>query len=201
MPETPTCSLPGCGRATANSLEKLPYCREHFLVACYTRLEEFAGRLQDRPFNEDGSRVLREFLQECATQATEMARTAGDLDNLSRARLIDILMWTGELGRRLRRSLRKAVAIPVRLLSEKPGRLWEEETRTQILSRHGAMLECHHAVRTGDTLGIRRLDTGQQAIARVAWQRLKAENQVEMGLEFLSPETLWNHEFSPEEMR
>jgi PilZ domain-containing protein len=135
---------------------------------------------------------VRHFLTECARQATDMAQTAERLNDFQRAQLLDILLWAGELSRQLRRSTRKAMSIRVRLCSDWPGRAWEEETETQMLSRYGAMLECQHPVETGDTLQVARLDTGRQAPARVVWHRRRGSGRVEFGVTFPDSENFWD---------
>ena len=135
---------------------------------------------------------MRQFIEECVRQAADIAQNATDLDNLERAQLLDVLLWAGELTSKLRRSPRKPIRIPVRLCSEKPGRAWEEETETQILSRYGAMLECERAIDTGEDLEIVRLDTGRRAPARVVWHRRKGPQRFAVGIAFRTFENFWN---------
>src|SRR5712691_11509954 len=96
-----------------------------------------------------------------------------------------------EMQRR-RRSPRRAASIPVWLRREGPGRTWEEETETRVLSRYGACLECRHAVEAGGILAILRRDNGQRATARVRYCRFKAEGHREIGVEFLNCDNFWD---------
>ncbi len=192
MRVTERCSASGCERSAAASVQARALCREHFLSTCYEQLEQCTRRLQDQKSRDTVAEGVQQFLAECAKQATDMAQTAADLDNLQRAQLLDILLWVGDVSRRLRRSARKAVHIPVRLLSDKPGRTWEEDTHTQMLSRHGAQVECQHAVDLSEILQVTRLDTGQQASARVAWHRRRPSGRIEIGLAFADTENFWN---------
>ncbi len=192
MGETERCSASGCGRSAASSLDTRPFCEEHFLSTCYEQLEHCTQRLHDQKFHFEETESIRHFLTECARQTTDMAQTAEHLDNLQRAQLLDILLWAGELSRQLQRSTRKAISIRVRLCSEWPGRAWEEETATHVLSRHGAMLECQHPVETGETLQVVRLDTGHQAPARVVWHRRRSSGRVELGVAFPDSENFWD---------
>ena len=125
-------------------------------------------------------------------QAAHLAQSAQGLDNLERAQLLDILLWAGDVGQRLRRGSRKAACVPIRLRSEKPGRPWEKEAETRMLSRHGAMVVCEHEVETGENLYVSRLDTGQQTQARVVWQRRKEPARLEIGLAFPVTDNFWN---------
>src|SRR2546426_12758020 len=102
---------------------------------------------------------MQQFVEESARQATHIAHSVDDLDNLQRARLLDILLWAGELIRRLRRGPRKAAIVPLQLRSETPGRPWGGETKTRMPSRHGALVGCHHPVEVGEDLKGLRFDT------------------------------------------
>src|SRR5207245_8571594 len=106
---------------------------------------------------------MQHFLTECTRQATDLSQHAEELDNLARARLLDILLSAADLSRHLRRSPRKVATLALRLHCEKPGRTWEEETKTRVLSRHGALVEGQHPVRSGEAaLGV-RLDSHRRA--------------------------------------
>ncbi len=134
----------------------------------------------------------RQFLEETAREATRIGQTAEDLDNLTRARLFDVLLWAAELRKKIRRSPRKAVRIPIRLQSEMSLGPWQEETETQFLSRYGAQLECQYPVKAGETLQVVRMDTAQQTEARVVWRRHKGAGRFVVGLEFTSPVNFWD---------
>lgn len=190
--ETQRCSATGCERPVAALLQGRPFCRVHFIAQCYEQLEGCSPRLQERPFRDADAESLAGVISECMRQAAQLAQSAQDLDNLERAQLLDILLWSGDVRQRLRRGSRKAASVPIRLRSEKPGHPWEEETQTQMLSRHGAMVECEHVVETGENLHVTRLDTGQQAQARVVWQRRKESDRVEIGLAFPVSDNFWN---------
>ncbi len=191
MREIESCGAPGCSRPAAGTVESRPLCLEHFLTACYGKLDRCAQQLREQPLEQSTVESMQRFVEESARQTTHIAHTHDDLDNLQRARLLDILLWAGELSRRLRRGPRKAAIVPIHLRCERPGGPWEEETKTRMLSRHGALVECHHPVQVGETLKVLRLDTGQEAQARVAWHRRKGSGWSEIGIEFTSPVDLW----------
>ncbi len=196
MAEIERCSVQDCERQSAISLEMRFYCREHFISTCYDRLEECRRWLDGRLSRDATADTVGHFLAECSRHASELADEAADLTNLERDRLLHIVLWAADLSRYLRRSLRKAVSIPVRLCREELGRAWEEETETRLLSRHGASLECQHAVEMGETLLVVRTDTGRQARARVAWLQRRKEGRREIGIEFLDCEDFWELEWS-----
>jgi len=184
--------MQACGHPVAASLDARPFCRQHFIVACYEKLDLCIRWLEDEHFQETNADLARHFLAECTRHATELAQNVAGLQNLERARLLDIVLRASEVCRHLRRTPRKVASIPVRLQSQKTGSPWEEETQTRVLSRHGALLECQHPVETDEILIVVRMDTGQKAQARVAWQRCTGSRRFAIGIEFLGEEKLWN---------
>ncbi len=180
--ETLRCGFSGCGQSAAASLATRLFCREHFMITCYEQLDTCTESLNERPFNDRKAEAVKQFVHECVEQATNLAEKTKDLTNLERARLVDILLWAGRLGRRLRRSPRKIAVLPIRVLSDRPGHYWEEETETRQVSRHGALVECRHPAKTGDTLRVFRLDKDQQE---------RSPGRLEIGIEFLDSDNFW----------
>ncbi|MBZ5661326.1 MAG: PilZ domain-containing protein [Acidobacteriia bacterium] len=78
------------------------------------------------------------------------------------------------------------MTISIRLISDTPGRCWEEETHTLDMSSRGARMKCQHEVQNGGILKVVRIDTGQQMEARVVWQRRTAPETQEIGIEFIN---------------
>jgi len=189
--ESDRCQSPGCPTAPAAHLEGAPYCKEHFISKCYEQLDVCSEHLvQHRDSLEETGR-MRMFLRACIEQATVLTRNPFHQDALERARLLDILYTASDLCRRMRRSLRRAEAIPVRLVCETPGRPWHEEMRTVLISQHGAMLECEHLVKPEDWLAIVREDTGRRVRARMAWRGPAKAGYFAVGLEFVDSENFW----------
>jgi hypothetical protein len=97
---------------------------------------------------------------------------------------------------RARRSPRKPAFVRVWLRRETGDRIWEEDTQTQMLSRHGAAIECRHAVQTGEVLAIIRRDNGKRVNARVAYSKYSPSGDREIGVELLDNENFWNVNWS-----
>lgn len=192
----PRCNVAGCDKAATSSLGTRAFCREHFLSTCYEELEQCAQQIKWRPLSDGASESLAEFLSQCSSQTTLIALHTPDLTNLERAQLLDLLLWAAELSRCLRRSPRVARAVAVRLHCEEPGRIWEEETKTLTLSRHGALLECSNPVEAGDDLLIVRVDSGRRARARVAWHQPKEGGNSKIAIEFPDCDNFWDIEWS-----
>jgi len=192
MGESGLCNADNCATPAVTVLEGRSLCREHFITTCYDQIENYLRQMQGQGFREATAESLRSFLLSCTRQAIDLAQGLDDLENLERARLLDILMRASELARHLRRSPRKEAVIPLQLRSEKLGHAWEEDVQTRVLSRYGALLCCRHEVEPGETLVVVRRDISRQTRARVAWCHLRPEGEREIGLELLNCDNFWD---------
>ncbi len=199
MQKPNTCSATGCGRDSASALDVRPLCREHFIASCYTNLDEYGRLLEESRYRDTTTELVRRFLSDCTSHAADLAQSARDLDNLERARLLDILLRAGELSRHLRRSPRKVATIQVRLSSDKLGQSWDELTITRVISRHGAAVACSHPVEMGDTLVVERVGRPEKVRARVAWRQPKSDDRWEIGLEFIQSENFWDIDWNADD--
>jgi len=161
------CSHTGCGCTSEAALESKRLCRRHFIEACYVRLDQIAEQIGQKKLHGSVPECARSFLAECASQVASEALCARKLNNLERSRLLHILLFAADLMNQLRRSGRIPRLVPVRLINDPQSDAWIEDTVTQDLSKHGAMLRCTHPYAKGEALGLVRLDTGDRAIARV----------------------------------
>jgi hypothetical protein len=185
------CSIEACEKPVESSLMGEAFCREHFISAAYARLDQYEGMRNGSPLSLFDAETAHHFVRECTRRADEMEHNAKDLDNLDRAKLLHILLSASDLGRRLRRSPRRTVSIPVRLSSNKIGGTWEEEGETVLLSKHGVSVRCNHPAKPGETLHLLRVDTGQKTEARVAWRQQLSEDDNRIGMEFVGVENFW----------
>lgn len=185
------CGIAGCVQSVAASLDGEAFCRGHFISVCYTRLDRYEEIRKGPGLSATDTESVRRFVHECTRSADEMEHSALDLDNLDRAKLLHIILSASELGRHLRRSPRKVATILVRLSSEKIGGAWEEDTETVLVSRYGALVRCKHSAKAGETIHVIRADTGEKALARVAWQRPSGNDDVRIGVEFVTCENFW----------
>ncbi len=191
MTSTEQCNVEGCAEAVAASLDGELFCRQHFISTCYTQLDRYDEIRKGPGLSATNTESVRRFIHECTRSADEMEHAAKDLDNLDRAKLLHIILSASELGCHLRRSPRKAATIAVRLSSERLGGAWEEDTETVLVSRYGALMRCKHAAKAGETLNVIRADTGEKVMARVAWQRPLDNEDIRIGVEFVSSENFW----------
>lgn len=80
-------------QAAVCSVELRFFCMHHFIAYCYQRLEESEKALG----GGQGRESVRGFLRECATQAAKLLMLGEELQNIERARLFDIILWSNEL--------------------------------------------------------------------------------------------------------
>jgi hypothetical protein len=91
------CAENACGGTSAGTLDQQALCLNHFLLRCYEKLEELDPR--GRKFLSEPMSVasMRAFIEECSREALDISLQSENLTNLQRGRLLDILLWAGEL--------------------------------------------------------------------------------------------------------
>src|ERR1700722_1094051 len=97
MLEDKICAVDFCEGAAMASLAQQDFCLNHFIDLCYENLQRIdpRGQKMDRANLDLAS--LRAFIEECSRQTLDVALHCEDIDNLQRGRLLDILLWAGEL--------------------------------------------------------------------------------------------------------
>jgi hypothetical protein len=91
------CSESACDCAAVTSLDQQAFCLNHFLSRCYSELETVDPRGQKVRENPVELASMRAFIEECSRKALDVSLQSQDLTNLERGRLLDILLWAGEL--------------------------------------------------------------------------------------------------------
>lgn len=86
-----------CDRTAAACLAQQAFCVSHFIELCYENLHRIDPRGQSAGRMPLSLPTLRAFVEECSRRALDVALHCRDLDNLQRGRLLDILLWAGEL--------------------------------------------------------------------------------------------------------
>ncbi|HTX16265.1 MAG TPA: hypothetical protein VMD77_13285 [Candidatus Baltobacteraceae bacterium] len=78
-------------------------CVGHLVSHCYDRLEEYerAGSTH-RTEHDAKTQTDSKFLEDCAAKIATLLITHTNLENIDRARLLDILLWANELERKRR---------------------------------------------------------------------------------------------------
>lgn len=186
------CSLSGCAKPSAATLADQTYCREHFILSSYERLETCVDELRRRDQrNEVWAEARRRLLNEIVDQAAAMAMTASDLSNLERSRLLDIVLWASKLVVQLRCDPRRCVSIPVRLYFRSASQTYSEETVTLEVSQHGTSLRCGFPIQVGNPLVVERMDTSEQVDAVVKWRDRRERGVQRLGIEILNCDNFW----------
>jgi hypothetical protein len=91
------CCEPSCGGSPITSLDQQAFCLNHFLQRCYERLEALDPRKRNYRLEATSPAEMRAFIEECSRKALDVSLHHEDLTNLERGRLLDILLWAGEL--------------------------------------------------------------------------------------------------------
>ena len=99
------CSESACDCAAVTSLavrrmeseDQQALCLNHFLERCYAGLEAVDPRGQKFRENPVDLPCMRAFVEECSRKALDVSLQSEELTNLERGRLLDILLWAGEL--------------------------------------------------------------------------------------------------------
>jgi len=86
-----------CGGAAITSLDHQALCLNHFLLGCYEKLEGLDPRGRRFSVQPVDLVYMRAFIEECSRKALDISLHSQSLTNLQRARLLDILLWAGEL--------------------------------------------------------------------------------------------------------
>jgi len=109
------CTEKSCGRKSITSLSQQDLCLEHFLRSCYEKLERLDPRVGGFSSPPGDLASMRAFVEECSRKALDISLHSKTLSNLERGRLLDILLWAGELFlllRAPRRTFRESPAVP-----------------------------------------------------------------------------------------
>lgn len=99
----PKCKNGRCADFADVALESKDYCLDHFIGCCYERLEMFDPLIRARSMEPAQSLAAHKFLQECSNRAVVVCFCHTRLTVSDRPRLLQILLWSEDLQRRLRR--------------------------------------------------------------------------------------------------
>jgi hypothetical protein len=102
MMQAEWCNRANCPNKAVTSLGEQSYCFEHFCIECYELLERAEGETARGASAMPTHREALLSLDECAQRALQISFSAIELNNLDRARLLDILLWSGDLAGMLR---------------------------------------------------------------------------------------------------
>ncbi len=97
MYEDKICAVDFCEGAGVATLAQQNFCLNHFIELCYENLRRIDPRGHKVGQVSLDLASLRAFIEECSQRTLEVALHCEDINNLQRGRLLDILLWAGEL--------------------------------------------------------------------------------------------------------
>ncbi len=130
MRNVESCHRSDCSRPVAVTFREEALCLDHFCARCYEFLDGI-GRHQQSGSAASGSTVEHVLIaDECARRALDICMSATVLNNLERARLLDILLWCGDISNAHRPKNVRAEFKGARAPYEKPVLKRHKSTRT-----------------------------------------------------------------------
>jgi hypothetical protein len=190
------CVVDECAGSPLELVSHRPFCRDHFILVCQGQLAAYSQRLKEEHWRGLSFELVEQFIIDCMRGADRIEHGDKGLDDFQRAQLLNIILSAAELGRHLRRSPRRALALPLRLISEGPQESWEEDTETVLVSRCGALVRSHHTFKPNQQLKATRADKGGQTRARVAWCPHEKDTRPLIAIEFLDHDNFWGMDWS-----
>jgi len=91
------CGVDHCECSAAAVLGEQAFCLNHFVRQCYEQLERLDPRGRKGGVDDRDLGWMRAALEECSEQTLRICLSGRPLSNLERGRLLDILLWAGEL--------------------------------------------------------------------------------------------------------
>jgi hypothetical protein len=104
MRTTKPCRYAGCSLPVVVTFCQEALCLSHFCSSCYELLDRFECRNQVNGSAHSNLQMDLLVPNECARGALEISLSAKSLGNLERARLLDILLWSGDIANSFKRS-------------------------------------------------------------------------------------------------
>lgn len=92
-----SCNVDSCSDTPITALDQQDLCLNHFLSRCYEKLEDLDPRGRRFCSEPLDAASMRAFIEECSRKALDVSLHCQNLSNLERGRLLDILLWAGEL--------------------------------------------------------------------------------------------------------
>jgi hypothetical protein len=91
------CSCSGCSRPVVTIFRHESLCLDHFCSKSYEFLDSVDQHLQSSSASPSCTTEQRRVADECARKALDICLGKMILNNLERARLLDILLWSGDI--------------------------------------------------------------------------------------------------------
>jgi hypothetical protein len=96
MPVHKRCRYAACQELGITAVGDEDLCCDHFVLRCYEFLEQIDAERAKNGTDMFHSANLRSAVNGCLQGALEVSLKSDTLDNLQKARLLDIMLWAGE---------------------------------------------------------------------------------------------------------
>jgi hypothetical protein len=97
MPSAKSCQRRDCPRPVVTAFREEALCLDHFCNRSYEFLNGLDRRSVPGSMESSLTAEQMQVLHECARRALDICMNANVLNNLERARLLDILLWCGDV--------------------------------------------------------------------------------------------------------
>jgi len=97
MQTSAACFFAGCSRPVVAIFRHESLCLDHFCSKSYEFLDSVNQHLQSNSTSPSGTSEQLRVADECARKALDICLSKMILNNLERARLLDILLWSGDI--------------------------------------------------------------------------------------------------------
>src|SRR5258707_6316829 len=91
------CRHDGCLEHGATALGDEDLCCDHFVLRCYEFLQQIDAERGKNSIDFLFTNDLKHSVNSCLLEALEISLLSESLSNLQKARLLDIMLWAGEL--------------------------------------------------------------------------------------------------------
>ncbi len=98
MRNAESCHRSDCSRPVVVTFRAQALCLDHFCTRCYEFLDGIDRRQQLQQAAPGSAIEYVLIADECARRALDICMSATILNNLERARLLDILLWCGDIS-------------------------------------------------------------------------------------------------------
>jgi hypothetical protein len=98
MRNAESCHRSDCSRPVVVTFRAEALCLDHFCTRCYEFLDGIDRRQHLNQAAPDSAVEQVLMADECARRALDICMSATILNNLERARLLDILLWCGDIS-------------------------------------------------------------------------------------------------------
>jgi len=96
MPVHKLCRFASCQEPGVTAIGDEDLCCDHFVLRCYEFLEQIDAERSKSCLDHKHLASLKSAVNSCLQGALEVSLRSETLNNLQKARLLDIMLWAGE---------------------------------------------------------------------------------------------------------